>query len=173
MIKHYNRGRIFAFGVVYFFLVLPVLYGWIALMIDFFRGDLILFVDNRNLVIYTIVILILGNLNSHIFMESRFSISLDHNTLRYKSYLGRSIVITSNQIKRIIVCPETLSFKRGYESIIIIRKGFRRSLFFIEYSMKKESYQYMKTMIFDFCDSCMIKQYKKGYVKQILLFLLY
>ncbi|MFW5794744.1 MAG: hypothetical protein ACOCV1_04595, partial [Bacillota bacterium] len=47
-------------------------------------------------------------------------------------------------IKKIIICKENRVFRGEYEAIIIIRKGVRRSLFFSEFSVKKQDYTKLK-----------------------------
>ena len=101
-------------------------------------------------------------------MESNFSLEIKDGSFTYKTLLQmRRKNILYDSIKKIIICPETLVFKGEFESIIIVRKGCRRSLFFTQYSMKKDEYIHLKEIITKMSPSKVVKTEKK-YIKPIL-----
>ncbi|BCR35644.1 hypothetical protein MPAN_005370 [Mariniplasma anaerobium] len=80
----------------------------------------------------------------HIIMESNFQINEHDGYFEYKTLMRRREKIYNNRIKKVIICKENLVLKGGYEAIIVVRKGLKRSLFFHEFSMKKQDYTKVK-----------------------------
>ncbi|QWB99712.1 hypothetical protein KHQ88_06010 [Mycoplasmatota bacterium] len=96
------------------------------------------------LLIYINLLVFFTNNMLHIIMESNFQIKEHDGYFGYKTLMRRKEKIYNNGIKKIVFCKENLFLKGDYEVITIVRKGLKRSLFFHEYSMKKQDYTKLK-----------------------------
>ncbi|MDC7242809.1 MAG: hypothetical protein PQJ44_02335 [Sphaerochaetaceae bacterium] len=167
--KYINSERVVVYLIVFLLLLIPNLYFYLDQLIKFFATSRGAFWNELcEIIVYTLIIFYFSNFMIHIIMESNFSLEIKDGSFTYKTLLQmRRKNILYDSIKKIIICPETLVFKGEFESIIIVRKGCRRSLFFTQYSMKKDEYIHLKEIITKMSPSKVVKTEKK-YIKPIL-----
>lgn len=145
MIKHFNSEKVFIslfITLIFTFLVFFNLIYYILL--EFLKDPENFQYDFFNFIFISIWVAFLVNNFLHTAMESNFKIKEQDEYFEYKTLMRRREKIYYRKIKKFIICKENLVFKGEYEALIIVRKGLKRSLFFQEYSMRKQDYTKLK-----------------------------
>jgi len=158
--------------LVMFLLDFPGVYFLLRVIVDFLIHQTEFVLTIRfGLLFYYGIMIIFTNYMLHIIMESNFLIETSENHFVYKTLLRKRELIAFRSIKKIIICKENIAFYGEYESIVIIRSGLKRSLFFQEFSMKKTDYQILKSILSDTKPEAI--NIKNKYYKWLLALLLY
>lgn len=172
MMKYINLERVVVYLIVFLLLLIPNLYFYANQLIKFLATTEGEFWNGLcEVIVYTLIIFYFSNFMIHIIMESNFSLDIKDGSFTYKTLLQlRRKTIPCDSIKKIIVCPETLVFNGEFESIIIVRKRCRRSLFFTQYSMKNDEYIHLREIITKMSPSKVVKTEKKSIKPLLALF---
>ncbi len=170
MIKQNNIERSVVLILIASIISVPFFYNLADFLLYVIRGDD--FLDyglSWDYLVYIIPVILFWNIALHISMESVFKISFHDSYFEYKTLLSFKKTIEYIDIKKIVICKEHLTFKGSYGSIIVVRRGLRRNLFFNEFAMRKQDYLLIKNM----CERKIFQNkivYKNGFLyKQIAL----
>lgn len=173
MIKHTNNERATIYLGILILILLPNIYFFISQILNYISTiDHNPYIFLFEISVHFLILLFFTNFMLHMVMESFFTVQNKDDKFQYSSLLRRKELIPFKRISKIIICKESLVGKGDYESIIVIRKGFRRSLFFQEYSMRKQDYIDLKSVLLS-KEYVRIVRAKKAYTKGLAaLFLL-
>lgn len=168
MIRHIDKERVVVYLFITLLLDFPIIYYVINKIIGLLDDSTTAnYSINIGLLIYFVIMIFFTNFMRHIIMETNFMFNDNDKYFDYKTCLRKSTKIQYKNIKKILVCNEIIAFNGRYESIIIIQRGFRRNIFFQEFSMKKEDYTKLKIALLSHVN--VITQFgNSNYIKPLL-----
>ncbi len=172
MIKYMDKDRVIVSILATLIIDSPLIY-WIfnVLYNLIFKLNLNVLLVDPAISIYFIMTIVYTNFMLHLIMESNATLEFKETSFTYKTLLWfRKKEIAFSEVKKIIVCRERLVLYGDYESIIVMRKGLKRNLFFNEYSMKKDQYKTLKEFFIN-SDPEKVMTTKKRYIKPLLALL--
>jgi hypothetical protein len=168
VIIHKNNERTYIALLIMLLYNSPMIYNIFYVLFVYFSNpnSFHYYINTGVFVFLGIILFFTNNMMLHIVMESNFKIICNSEYFEYKTILRKKEKIYYKDIKKIIICNEELVFKGHYESLIVIRKGWRRSLFFQQFSMKKQVYEELKTTLMH--EGVPIQTSKNKYLKPLL-----